>query len=315
MSGPVDAADAPQQRVPGGSPSAPELELLEERRTEVGGLPVRRVLPKRTRRTVGAWCFVDHLGPVELDERTAIEIGPHPHTGLQTVTWLVEGAQLHRDSLGSEQLIRPGQLNLMTAGGGVAHAEESLAYRGPVHGVQLWVAQPEATRHGSADFEHHAELPQLDVGDAVATVLVGQLGDAESKARHDTPLLGVELALRPGRAALPLHTDFEHALLVLDGAVSADAAAVVEPGALAYLGEGRDELALEARAPARVLLLGGEPFGEPVLMWWNFVARSREEVDAAYAAWRQRGERFGDVASALPRTPAPAPPWHTLSGR
>ena len=217
--------------------------------------------------------------------------------------------QVHRDSLGSEQVVRPGQLNLMTAGGGVAHAEESLEYRGPVAGVQLWVAQPEGTRHGDAGFEHHADLPQVELDRAVATVLVGQLAGVESKARADTPLLGLDLALRPGRAVLPLQREHEHALVVLEGAVRVDGDRVVEPGALAYLGTGRDDLALECTADARALLLGGQPFGEPVLMWWNFVARSREEVDRAHAAWQAGDERFGPVSSELSRIPAPLPPW------
>jgi redox-sensitive bicupin YhaK (pirin superfamily) len=307
MSGPVDRDDAPP--VAGaGPPEPPELELLEARSTEVAGLPVRRALPKRGRRTVGAWCFVDHLGPAQLDAQTAVEVGPHPHIGLSTVTWLLEGTQVHADSLGTEQLIRPGQLNLMTAGGGVAHAEESLEYRGPVHGVQLWVALPEATRHGPADFEHHADLPQVELAAATATVLVGRLDDAESKARADTPLLGVDLALRPGVTVVPLATGFEHALLVLDGAVAVGER-VVEPGALAYLGVGREELPVSAHEDARVLLLGGEPFGEQVLMWWNFVARTREEVDAARAAWESGDDRFGAVPSGLPRIPAPPPAW------
>ena len=307
MSGPVGRDDVPPDGA-GSQPTPPEVELLEARSTEVAGLPVRRALPRRGRRTVGAWCFVDHLGPAQLDTRTAVEIGPHPHIGLQTVTWLLEGTQVHADSLGTEQLIRPGQLNLMTAGRGVAHAEESLEYRGPVHGVQLWVALPEATRHGPADFEHHAELPQVDLAAATATVLVGRLADVESKARTDTPLLGVDLALRPGATVVPLVREFEHALLVLDGAVSVDGR-VVEPGALADLGAGRDELPVSARDDTRALLLGGEPFAEQVLMWWNFVARSRAEVDAARADWDSGAERFGTVPSALPRIPAPPPAW------
>ncbi|HWH27385.1 MAG TPA: pirin family protein [Mycobacteriales bacterium] len=307
MSGPVDA-DRPVVAA-AERDGGPALEVLPSRETDVVGIPVRRALPQRRRRTVGAWCFVDHLGPARLDERTAVEIGPHPHTGLHTVTWLVEGTQVHRDSLGSEQLIRPGQLNLMTAGGGVAHAEESLDYRGPIAGVQLWVAQPEATRHGDAGFEHHADLPQLELPAAVATVLVGRLADAESKARADTPLLGVDLALRSGTTTLPLQREHEHAVVVLDGAVRLDGDRVVRPGALAYLGVDRDELALAAEQPTRALLLGGEPFGEQVLMWWNFVARTHEEIDRAYADWVQGSGRFGPVASELARIPAPRPPW------
>jgi hypothetical protein len=308
MSGPVTVQDVPAARLDPAAPEPPTVELSESRVAEVGGLRVRRALPKRGRRTVGAWCFVDHVGPATLRAPRAVEVGPHPHCGLQTVTWLLEGEQVHRDSLGSEQLIRPGQLNLMTAGGGVAHAEESLDYSGPLHGVQLWVAQPAATRHGAGEFDHVAEPPRVELPHGEATVLLGAFADATSPGRTDTPLVGVDLALRPGLQELPLLPGFEYALVVLAGAVRVDDT-VVEPGRLAYLGEGRDELPLEAREDTRVLLLGGEPFEAPVLMWWNFVARTREEIDAAYADWRDDTGRFGRVHSDAPRIPAPVPPW------
>jgi redox-sensitive bicupin YhaK (pirin superfamily) len=201
----------------------------------------------------------------------------------------------------------------MTAGGGVAHAEESLEYAGPLAGVQLWVALPEHTRHGPADFEHHADLPQVELAAAVATVLVGRLGDAESKARSDTPLLGVDLALRAGLTTVELPAAHEHAVVVLEGAVRLAEGSVVEPGQLAYLGTGRTELALEARASSRLLLLGGEPLAEPLLMFWNFVARTRDEVERAVADWNAREVRFGSVSSDLPRIPAPRPPWVPIS--
>jgi quercetin 2,3-dioxygenase len=249
------------------------------------------------------------MGPELVTETRGLDIGPHPHTGLQTVTWLVAGEVLHRDSLGTEQVIRAGQLNLMTAGNGVTHSEEATGrYRGQLHGVQLWVAQPEATRHGAAAFEHHAELPQVELGGAVATVLVGSLAGATSPARRDTALVGVDAALTPGTAAWPLEPSFEHALVVLDGKVLVGEQ-VVAPGELAYLGRGREELVLTAADPARMLLLGGEPFPEPVLMWWNFVARSREELEAAYRQWESGGPRFGRLRSPLARIPAPAPFW------
>ena len=159
----------------------------QSRSVDVAGFPVRRALPQRGRRTVGAWCFADHLGPMESSERRGLDVGPHPHMGLQTVTWLVEGEVLHRDSLGSEQLIRPGQLNLMTAGNGIAHAEESTGhYRGWLHGIQLWIAQPEATRHTTPAFEHFDEPPSFDLDGATATVLVGSIGSAQS-GRVTTP--------------------------------------------------------------------------------------------------------------------------------
>jgi redox-sensitive bicupin YhaK (pirin superfamily) len=281
------------------------VEITESRTADVGGHLVRRALPYRARRTVGAWCFADHMGPLSVDEGDSMSIGPHPHMGLQTVTWLVAGELLHRDSLGSEQPIRPGQLNLMTAGRGISHAEESTGrYRGDMHGIQLWVAQPELTRDGDADFEHHSELPQLEIDDATATVLVGELDSAASSARRDTDHVGVDLQLRAGRVVLPARRDYEHAIVVLDGAVTVDSETVT-PGHLAYLGLGRDELVLTAADPTRVLLLGGVPFESPIQMWWNFVARSRDELDAARADWNSGAERFGDTGSRLSRIPAP----------
>jgi quercetin 2,3-dioxygenase len=309
MSGPVGTADAPPAE-PRASAVAPAcVEITASRVADVGRVPVRRALPRRERRTVGAWCFADHLGPVPVTETAGLDIGPHPHTGLQTVTWLLEGEVLHRDSLGSEQRIRPGQLNLMTAGHGVAHSEEATGdYRGLVHGVQLWVAQPERTRHGPAAFEHHPQLPRAELDGAVATVLVGGFAGATSPARRDSDLVGVDGALAPGHSTWPLERRFEHALLVLEGRALV-AGQPVRPGQLAYLGLGRDRLDLEAPRPARVLLLGGEPFAEPILMWWNFVARTREEILTAAEQWRAEHPRFGRVDSALARLRLPPLPW------
>ena len=310
VSGPVTTTDASPEG-DGAHPSPPTFELTEDRTAQVGSMPVRRALPRRGRRTVGAWCFLDHLGPTAVDDRGgAAGIGPHPHIGLQTVTWLVAGEVLHRDSLGSEQVVRPGQLNLMTAGHGVAHAEEGTGrYRGDLHGVQLWVAQPDASRHGPAAFEHHAELPVVDLPGGAATVLVGALGGTTSPARRDTDHFGVDLVLTRGSVDLPLRLEHEHALVVLDGAVSVAGHAVV-PGSLAYLGSGRDELRLAVEAPARALLVGGVPFAEPVLMWWNFVARTREEITDAYRAWGAgKGGRFAPVRSNLDPIPVDPPPW------
>jgi redox-sensitive bicupin YhaK (pirin superfamily) len=309
MSGPVDLSDAPPVATVADDVTTPVLEITAGREAVVGELTVRRVLPRRLRRTVGAWCFADHMGPVVMDPDHGPDIGPHPHMGLHTVTWLVAGEILHHDSLGSEQLIRPGQLNLMTGGQGVAHAEEAAEnYSGALHGVQLWVAQPEETRHGAPAFEHHAELPQLELPGGEATVLVGNLDGVTSPARADTPIVGADVVLSAGVSTLPLRRDFEHAIVVLEGTVAVDDSPVV-PGQLAYLGEGRDELALVTGDRARLLLLGGVPFDEPVLMWWNFVARTREEVDAAVRAWNNEAERFGRVRSHLARIPSPIPIW------
>ena len=308
MSGPVTTEDATPSPEPA-RPAACGVSLEPGRQTSVGGLPVRRVLPRRPRRTVGAWCFADHMGPVAVNEEHGADIGPHPHMGLQTVTWLVSGELRHRDSLGSDQVIRPGQLNLMTAGHGVAHSEENTGrYRGDLQGIQLWVAQPESTRQGAAAFERHADLPQFELDGSRVTLLVGELGGQASPARRDTDHLGADLVLSPPGTVLPLRPECEHALIVLEGAVALGDQ-VAQPGVLAYLGTGWDECPLEVREPARALLIGGIPFAEPVLMWWNFVARTREEVSVARRQWAEDDGRFGTVRSSLERIEVGPPPW------
>ena len=313
MSGPVSTIDAPPTAAEGSHPSAACVEVSDSREEQVGKLRVRRALPRKGRRTVGAWCFADHMGPADVTENSGLDVGPHPHIGLQTVTWLIDGEALHRDSLGSEQVIKPGQLNLMTSGDAVSHAEEATGhYRGTLEGIQLWVALPEATRHGAAAFEHHAELPRDELDGAVATVLVGDLGEVSSPARHDTPLVGVDLQMHAA-TTVPFNADWEYALVVLEGAVGIGGQPL-GPGKLGYLGRGRDELRIDVAEPTRTVLLGGEPFEEPIVMWWNFVARDRAEIDAAYASWSRQDDRFGRVQSSLPLIPAKAPYWQQNQG-
>lgn len=277
--------------------------VTESRVATVGGLEVRRALPSRGRRTVGAWCFADHYGPA----KEAADIGPHPHMGLQTVSWLLTGELLHLDSLGTEQTIKPGQLNLMTAGQGISHAEEATPqYKGLMHGIQLWVAQPGATRDGDAAFEHHGDLPVADGGAGEATVLVGDFAGLSSPARRDTEHVGIDLSLRAGPATLEIDPAYEYALIVFEGSVSVGGAAIT-PGRLAYFGMGRDELALIG--PGRGLLLGGVPFPDELVMWWNFVARSKDEIEAAQRDWSTDSGRFGEVESHLKRVEVGPPPW------
>jgi quercetin 2,3-dioxygenase len=316
LSGPVAIEDVDPSGSATTSPTSalPATEVITpSREATVGGLRVRRALPRRERRTVGAWCFVDHSGPVRVSDTETYDVAPHPHMGLQTVTWLLSGEVVHRDSLGSEQVIRPGELNLMTAGHGVAHSEEHAAgYEGVFHGVQLWVAQPSSTRHGAPAFEHHPELPKLALGpETTATVLVGEMGGTASPARRDTDHVGADLDLRGGPTPLPLQPDFEYALVVLTGAVfiDGDEDRMVEPGHLAYLGAGRNQVQLSSQQDSRALLLGGIPFPEPVLMWWNFVARTEDEISEAHRDWSGRSARFESVASDLPRTEVGPPPW------
>lgn len=308
MSGPVSTVDVPDE-VAADEPSVCDLEVLDGRAAVVGGFPVSRVLPRRPRRSVGAWCFVDQIGPGAVTEERGLDVGPHPHIGLQTVTWLLRGEMLHRDSLGSEQLVRPGQLNLMTAGAGVSHSEETAGvYAGDLQGVQLWVAQPDSTRQGAPAFEHHPELPQTEVDGAIATVLIGDFAGVRSPARRDTGHVGIDLRLSAGRTTLPLEPSFEHALVVFQGALGIGHHTLT-PGHLGYLGLGRDGLTIDAREPCRALLIGGTPLSEPLLMWWNYVARTRDEIIDAHRDWMMQHERFGEVASPLARLVTPGPPW------
>jgi redox-sensitive bicupin YhaK (pirin superfamily) len=178
-----------------------------------------------------------------------------------------------------------------------------------MHGIQLWVAQPEATRHGDAAFEHHAELPQLDLPGATATVLIGEVGGVVSPARRDTQLVGVDVwAGSKSDVVLPVRRDFEHAVVVLDGALTIGDTTLT-PGHLGYLGRDREEIPLRAEERTRALLLGGVPFAEPILMFWNFVARDRIEMEAAWRDWNDDTGRFGRVDSTLSRIPSPDPYW------
>lgn len=293
----------------------PGVETFTSRTAEVGGSTVRRALPQRRRRTIGAWCFVDHFGPSAPGRQDGLDVGPHPHCGLATVTWLVEGSAVHTDSLGSEQPIRPGQLNLMTAGRGIAHAEQTPAERrGGLHGVQFWVALPDSTRHGEAAFEHHDQLPVLGLGHLRATVLLGEFGGVRSPARTDTALVGVELVAGDvSVGAVGLDPTFEHGVVVLDGRISLDGTPL-GVGTLAHLPVGTESMDVRTEGPARWMLLGGEPFEAPVQMWWNFVGRTRAEMVDATRDWNDRSERFGEVRSELARIPAPPPPWSSSDG-
>jgi redox-sensitive bicupin YhaK (pirin superfamily) len=295
----------------------PSIPVADSREAMVGRTPVRRALPQRTRRTVGAWCFADHIGPVGVTDPADAGIGPHPHIGLQTVTWLLDGELRHIDSVGSDQVIVPGQLNLMSAGNGVAHAEEWRGGQGRYHGIQLWVAQPEATRHRAPAFEHHATLPRVEFDHATASVLVGTLGNGTSPARRDTDHVGAELRLRAGSTTVPVHPSHEHALIVLEGRVQIEATArvagaTVEPGRLAYLEPGCDEVVLRVDDSAVAMLIGGLPFEARVSMWWNFVGRNHDEITVAQRDWNARDtDRFGAISSSLQRIAAPQVPWRT----
>ncbi|WP_084103212.1 pirin family protein [Demequina sp. NBRC 110056] len=297
----------------------PRAILLEARDVPLGGLramTVRRALPQRALPTIGAWCFVDRFGP----QVTTMTVDSHPHTGLQTVTWPLTGEARHRDSLGSHVVLQPGALNLMTAGHGIAHTEHSVTPDSLLDAIQLWVALPEQTRHGDAAFETHPALPQLtlpgDGSDAHVTVVLGELAGVRSPATVHTPIVGAQVELPPGAAVpLPLDSAWEHGILHIDGDVEVidhDGTPLGSPrdSAILYLGTDRSAVTLRTVDGARVFVLGGEPFPDDLVMWWNFVGRSHDEIAEARAGWESHDERFGIVPEAhgvrIPAPPLPA---------
>jgi redox-sensitive bicupin YhaK (pirin superfamily) len=288
------------------------------REVPLGGLramTVRRSLPQRGLPTVGAWCFLDRFGP----QRVTMRVEPHPHMGLQTVTWPLAGEIRHRDSLGSDVVLRPGALNLMTSGNGIAHSEYSLGDDTQLlDALQLWIALPEGARHGDRGFESHPSLPAIQLGDgSVATVVMGTLAGATSPATTFTPLVGADITLASGAAVtVPLNPAWEYAIVGLSGEVSVGhptAGPTPGPGNgdLLYLGAGLGSLELTSSDGARLFLLGGEPFDEELVMWWNFVGRSHEEIAVAWDEWQGRSGRFGEVEG-HGDVRIPAPPLPTV---
>jgi redox-sensitive bicupin YhaK (pirin superfamily) len=289
---------------------SPVLEQSPGRVAEVvKGMLVRRVLPNADRRMVGAWCFLDYAGPFDYEPGHGTKVGPHPHIGLQTFTWLIEGAVVHRDSLGNEQVIRPGQVNLMTAGRGIVHAEESLDDKaGRLHGVQLWIALPDSERHREPAFQHCPVLPRVRRDGFDITVLAGHAFDEQAPPIVFTPLVGLDLVTdSEASSRVPLDPAFEHAVICLSGKLEVEGTPI-EPGTLLYLGLGRGTVDVHACDRARILLIGGAPFDEDVLLWWNFAARTRDEMELAAGQWKA-GHHFGAVpGTRLPRMPAPERP-------
>ncbi|MCT4353528.1 pirin family protein [Streptomyces sp. Je 1-79] len=285
----------------------PVRELLSPRHVQLGeSTEVRRLLPNLGRRMVGAWAFVDHYGPDDIAEEPGMQVPPHPHMGLQTVSWLHEGEVLHRDSTGSLETIRPRELGLMTSGRAISHSEESpRPHARFLHGAQLWVALPEAHRHVEPHFQHHADLPQVTAPGLTATVILGELDGAASPGTTYSPLIGADLALAAGtETSIPLEPDFEYAVLAMSGEAHVDGVPVL-PGSMLYLGCGRTELPLRATSDAGLMLLGGEPFEEEIVMFWNWIGRSQQDIEEAREAW-MNGTRFGEVKG-YDGAPLPAP--------
>lgn len=268
---------------------------------------------------IGAWCFADHYGPQDVRGGPGMDVPPHPHTGLQTVSWLFAGEIEHRDSAGVHAMVRPGELNLMTAGAGICHSEVSTPASTVLHGVQLWVALPESARNGGRDFAHYTP-PAVSVGAATLRVFLGELAGNRSPVRTFTPLLGAQVDVAPG-ATLELDVDpvFEHGALLDHGNVEV-AGSALRVADLAYQEPGCDRLQIVNRGDtaARLILLGGPPFPERLVMWWNFVGRSHDEIVAYRQAWQAADQRFGAVegyTGAVTRLPAPVLPGVRLKPR
>lgn len=269
------------------------------RRAEIGqGTVIKRALPSRHKRMIGAWCFLDHAGPVQFSAGQGLDVGPHPHIGLQTFTWMIEGSMLHSDSVGTtNQLIRPKQVNLMTAGYGISHSEVAPATETQMHAAQLWIALPDAQRHIEPRFDHYPELPVIEKDQIQFTVLVGEFLQTQSPVQVHSELLGVDLMTdQDSQTQLQLNPQFEYAFLALDGTatvnqhqLNADNMLVLEPGL--------EHIQLNLPANSRVLLLGGLPFESPILLWWNFVGRTQEELAQARQQWIDQDARFGDIPS------------------
>jgi redox-sensitive bicupin YhaK (pirin superfamily) len=315
----VDPAELVCRSESDARPNAGVIELLEPRDVPLGGLramTVRRTLPLKQRSLIGAWCFADHYGPDRVADSGGMDVAPHPHTGLQTVSWLFEGQIEHRDSVGTHAMVRPGELNLMTAGRGISHSEVSTPDTNVLHGVQLWVALPESTREVAPAFEHVVPDEARD-GVVRCRVFIGSWLGLSSSAIVHSPLLGAELIVESGAVVdLPLETAFEHGILVDSGEVAVNGAPVGR-AAMGYLPQGTRSLQLAVGpGPARLVVLGGEPLREEILMWWNFIGRSHDEVVEYRAQWQGEVAAFADGCPSTtrfgrvrgyPGKPLPAP--------
>ncbi|MFI2708498.1 pirin family protein, partial [Nocardioides sp. CER28] len=319
------------------------LEVIEPRDVPLGGpraMNVRRTLPSRERSLIGAWCFLDHYGPDDVSVTGGMKVPPHPHTGLQTVSWLFTGEIEHRDSAGNHAMVVPGEVNLMTGGHGISHSEISTDAVPILHGAQLWVALPEEHRDTAPGFVHHVPTPVTGPGWTVRVFLGSLLGDTSPVPTY-TPLLGAEILLEPGTSlTVPVDASFEHGVLVDAGGVAlagdgptGEVSTLVATDHLVYAPPGSTSMTLEAGGTwTRLLLLGGPPFGEAIVMWWNFIGRSHEDVVGYRDAWQRAitdgsgavvtdsqlvsESRFGVVVGDhLPPIPAPPLPGVRLRSR
>ena len=279
-------------------------------RTEVD---VRRTLPHKNLRMIGAWCFVDHYGPT--NQVTGMTIGAHPHVGLQTVTWLFDGRIMHNDSLCTHQEINPAQLNLMTAGRGIAHSEQSLESNSTMHGVQLWIALPDESRNQAPFFEHFSDLPTQELAGLKTKVFIGQYQQLKSAAKVFSELVGAEFTTSNESLQLELQNSFEYGVLNVGESFEIKGQKLGF-GELAYIPTGNTNAAITSNSDKHFLLLGGKPFVEKILMWWNFIGRTHEEIVSARELWNSHDQSIPDFVDEIKvRIPAPELPNLRLNPR
>lgn len=274
----------------------PVVQRIAARKGSLGeGMEVARVLPTKERRMIGAWCFLDHLGPLEFAPDGGLHVGSHPHTRLQTFTWMIEGEVMHRDSLGSEQIVRPQQVNLMTAGYGISHTEDSLTPGGRMHAAQLWIALPDAVADQPPAFDHYPEVPQWQEQSCAWSLMAGSYGARTAPTVLHSPLMGLEVLAEDAAAvALSLQADFEYGLMALTGGMTLEGERFVQDE-LAYLAPGRTQLTLQLQAGTRLLVVGGTPFTDKVTVWWNFLGKDLNTIRGYREQWEAHDARFGTV--------------------
>jgi len=281
--------------------------IIPPRTHDLGGFQVRRAVPSLQARSVGPFVFVDHMGPATFDEGRGVDVRPHPHIGLATVTFLWSGAINHKDTLGSEQVILPGDVNWMTAGRGIAHSERTpsdvRAHPHPLHGMQTWVALPKAYEEVAPEFHHHKAdtLPQQHRAGAWLRVIAGRAYGEESPVRVFADTFNVALDLEPDAEHAIDGGHAERALYVLEGDAQLDGADIPDKH-LVVLDPGTRPV-LRAKTPVKALLLGGEPLDAHRHIWWNFVSSSKERIEQAKEDWREG--KFGQVPGETEFIPLP----------
>lgn len=285
---------------------------------DVGGIPVARLLPQHKHRTVGAWCFLDHAGPATFSqENKGMQVGLHPHTNLQTFTWMLEGEVWHQDSLGNRQLIRPKQVNLMTAGTGnqrgISHTEQTPDGVKNLHAVQLWIALP-MNQEIEPNFEHYPQLPEWSDQGIDYILTTGSYQGRQAPTSQFSPLVGVDMRFQQAQAfEIERQDKFEYAILVINGTIkiNGERYAKDEIAILSDCAAAQEELTLWAEQGTHIMLLGGETLPHPTVIWWNFVADKVEDLEQAVNDWNNQHPRCGTIdlqGTELSRLTAPAIP-------